>query len=235
MGQKVNPISFRLGIVENWQSTWFAKKKDFANFLQEDIFIRKFIDDRFSSGGITKVEIERVADSLRIKLHTARPGIVIGRKGVEIDRINNELRSLLKRQVIIDVLEVENPALDAQFVAQTIANQVGRNFSFRYVVKRTIQTTMQSGGKGIKVRVSGRLSGTEIARSELYKEGRNPLHTLRAIISYGYATARTTYGAIGIKVWIYRGEGTNKDDLMTKSQIPNKKISRNRKFQRKRF
>ena len=235
MGQKVNPISFRLGIVENWQSTWFAKKKDFANFLQEDIFIRKFIDDRFSSGGITKVEIERVADSLRIKLHTARPGIVIGRKGVEIDRINNELRSLLKRQVIIDVLEVENPVLDAQFVAQTIANQVGRNFSFRYVVKRTIQTTMQSGGKGIKVRVSGRLSGTEIARSELYKEGRNPLHTLRAIISYGYATARTTYGAIGIKVWIYRGEGTNKDDLMTKSQIPNKKISRNRKFQTKRF
>ena len=205
MGQKVNPLSLRLGIIENWRSNWFAKG-NYGDLIKEDLLIRNFITKRFIRGGITRIDIEKVADRIRIILHTTRPGIVIGRKGAEIDRLSNELYNLLKKQVTVDVEEVKDPNLNAQFIADAIVYQLAKKSSYRYVIKRAIAVAMQSGAKGIKVRASGRLAGTEISRSEQYKEGRIPLHTLRAAIDYGVVTAHTKYGTIGIKVWVYKGE-----------------------------
>lgn len=205
MGQKVNPIGFRLAIIENWKSNWFPKRI-YADLIKEDLLIRNFIARKFVRGGITKIEIEKIADRVRIILHTARPGIVIGRKGVEIDRLSNELHNLLKKQVTVDVKELKKPNISAQFIANAIIFQIAKKGSHRYVIKRAIATAMQSGAKGIKIRGSGRLGGAEISRAEQYKEGRIPLHTLRANIDYGIATSHTKYGTVGIKVWVYKGE-----------------------------
>jgi len=210
MGQKVNPIGFRLGIIENWKSNWFSKGS-YADLIKEDLLIRKFIARRFVRGGITKIEIEKIADRVKIILHSARPGIVIGRKGVEIDRLSNELHDLLKKQVTVDVKEIKYPNISAQFIANAIIFQIAKKGSHRYVIKRAIATAMQSGAKGIKIRGAGRLGGAEISRAEQYKDGRIPLHTLRADIDYGVATSHTKYGTVGIKVWVYKGEVFGKE------------------------
>ena len=210
MGQKVNPIGFRLGIIENWKSNWFPKGS-YADLIKEDLLIRKFIARRFVRGGITKIEIEKIADRVKIILHSARPGIVIGRKGVEIDRLSNELHDLLKKQVTVDVKEIKYPNISAQFIANAIIFQIAKKGSHRYVIKRAIATAMQSGAKGIKIRGAGRLGGAEISRAEQYKDGRIPLHTLRADIDYGVATSHTKYGTVGIKVWVYKGEVFGKE------------------------
>ncbi len=210
MGQKVNPIGFRLGIIEDWKSSWFPKGS-YANLIKEDVLIRNFITKKFVRGGITKIEIEKIADSVRIVLHTAKPGIVIGRKGVEINRLSTELHDLLKKQVTVDVKELKRPNLNAQFIANGIIFQIAKKGSYRYVIKKAIATAMQSGAKGIKIRGAGRLGGAEISRAEQYKQGRIPLHTLRANIDYGMATSHTKYGTVGIKVWVYKGEVFGKE------------------------
>ncbi len=210
MGQKVNPISLRLGFIENWRSNWF-RHHHLGPLILEDYRIREFLNKRFADSGITRIDIERLADQVRIKIQASRPGLIIGRKGVEINTVSEELRKICQKDVTIDVTEVPNPALDANFMAQSIAFQLSRrSSSYRFVCKRAIETAMQQGAGGIKIRVSGRLAGAEISRSETYKEGKIPLHTLNAIIDYARATAYTTYGTIGVKVWIYKGDAKEK-------------------------
>ncbi|MGF1678990.1 MAG: 30S ribosomal protein S3 [Candidatus Methylacidiphilales bacterium] len=203
MGQKVHPIGFRLAVKKDWRSMWYASKKDFPVFLNEDFRIRQFIKKRLATAAISKVMIERAANRLRVNIFTARPGVVIGRKASELDKIKEEIRELVPlRDVLVDVKEIKNPELDAQLVAENIAVQLERRISFRRAMKKAIQTTMDFGALGIKVRCAGRLQGAEIARTEQYREGKVPLHTLRANIDYGFAEASTTAGIIGIKVWI---------------------------------
>ncbi|HCG76554.1 MAG: 30S ribosomal protein S3 [bacterium (Candidatus Ratteibacteria) CG_4_10_14_3_um_filter_41_18] len=216
MGQKVNPISLRLGIIEDWRSNWFAKR-GYGEFIRDDLLIRNFVAKKFIRGGITRVDLERIGDKVRVILHTTRPGIVIGRKGAEINRLGDDLHNLLKKQIVIDVKEVRKPNLDAQFVADAIVYQIAKNTSYRYVIKQAIASAMASGAKGIKVRASGRLAGTEISRSEQYKEGKIPLHTLRAVISYGASTSHTKYGTVGVKVWVYQGEIFKKEAENTRT------------------
>lgn len=203
MGQKVHPTGFRLAVRRNWRSMWYASKKDFPEYIREDHRIRKFLTERLASAAVSKVMIERASNRLRVNIFTARPGVVIGRKASELDKIKEEVRALVpNRDVMVDVKEVKNPELDAQLVAENIALQLERRISFRRAMKKAIQTTMDFGAEGIKVRCAGRLQGAEIARTEEYREGKVPLHTLRANIDYGTAEARTTAGVIGIKVWI---------------------------------
>ena len=205
MGQKVNPIGLRLKITRTWDSRWYAEK-EFPNLVYEDYRIRKLIKNRAYHAGISKIEIERAAQRLRIKIHTARPGIVIGKKGVEIDALKNEVQKLVKAPVQIDIREVRRPELDAQLVAENVASQLERRISFRRAMKRAVGMAMKFGALGIKVATAGRLGGAEMSRREWYIEGRVPLHTLRADIDYGFAEAKTTYGVIGVKVWIFKGE-----------------------------
>jgi small subunit ribosomal protein S3 len=205
VGQKVHPVGFRTGIYLDWQSRWYAPKKDFARLLKEDRVIREFIKKEFAGAGIPKVEIERKADALRIIVHTAKPGILIGRKGVKAEELKQRLETMLSRKVGLDILEIAKPELNATLVAEGIAEQLVKRASFRRTMKRAIQQTMERGAKGIKVQVGGRLGGSEIARVEKQIRGSIPLSTLRADIDYGTATAKTTYGAIGVKVWIYVG------------------------------
>jgi len=206
MGQKVNPIGFRLGIVERWRSVWFADDKNFKHFLREDLDTKKFLNESFPRGTVTKIEIEKVAEKIRVILHSPRPGVVLGRKGSEINRVKEALYGFLQKQVTIDVNEIKNPGLDAMFLADSIAQQLERRVPHRICIKKAMALAMQSGALGIKVRVGGRLGGAEISRSEQYKEGKVPLHTLRAKINYGTATAVTKFGCIGVKVWIFVGE-----------------------------
>lgn len=205
MGQKTHPIGFRTGIYLDWQSRWYAPKKEFARLLKEDRTIREFVKKEFQGAGIPKVEIERKADALRIIVHTAKPGILIGRKGVKAEELKQRLETMLKRKVGLDILEIAKPELNATLVAEGIAEQLVKRASFRRTMKRAIQQTMERGAKGIKVQVGGRLGGAEIARVEKQIRGSIPLSTLRADIDYGTATAMTTYGTIGVKVWIYVG------------------------------
>jgi len=205
LGQKVNPIGFRLGIVRSWDSHWFAKR-NYAQLLHEDLEIRKYIEQQLSHTGISKVEIERVADKVRVNIYTARPGIIIGKKGLEVDKLKKDLQQKINKQVFINIIEVRKAELDAKLVAEGIAMQLEKRVSFRRAMKKTVTTAMRMGAGGIKVACSGRLAGAEIARREWYREGRVPLHTLRAIIDYGTAEAKTTYGLIGVKVWIFKGE-----------------------------
>jgi small subunit ribosomal protein S3 len=205
VGQKVHPVGFRTGIYLDWQSRWYAPKKDFSRLLKEDRVIREFIKKEFAGAGIPKVEIERKADALRIIVHTAKPGILIGRKGVKAEELKQRLETMLSRKVGLDILEIAKPELNATLVAEGIAEQLVKRASFRRTMKRAIQQTMERGAKGIKVQVGGRLGGSEIARVEKQIRGSIPLSTLRAEIDYGTATAKTTYGAIGVKVWIYVG------------------------------
>ena len=205
MGQKVHPIGFRLGIIKTWDSRWYAER-EFPQFVVEDKRIRQFIKDRLYHAGISKIEIERAANRVRIKIHTARPGIVIGKKGAEIEKLKKDLEKKINRQTFIDTIEVKRPELDAQLVAENIALQLERRVAFRRAMKRAVATALKFGAQGIKVECSGRLGGAEMARTEWYREGRVPLHTLRADIDYGFAEAKTIYGVIGVKVWIFKGE-----------------------------
>lgn len=207
MGHKVNPISFRLGFNRTWDSRWYASKKDFGKFLLEDVKIRSYIKKKFSHTGIPSIIIaRRTPEKVRITINTARPGLVVGRRGAEIDRLREELREQIGREVIIDIREVKVPELSAQLVAENIARQLERRISFRRAMKRSLADTMARGAEGIKVRVAGRLGGTEMSRTEGYKIGKIPLQTLRADIDYGFDQAFTTYGTIGVKVWICKGE-----------------------------
>jgi small subunit ribosomal protein S3 len=206
MGQKVNPNGFRLGITTDFKSRWFAEKQ-YAEYVKEDVAIRRLMGKGMERAGISKVEIERTRDRVRVDIHTARPGIVIGRRGAEADRIRGELEKLTGKQVQLNILEVKNPEGDAQLVAQGVAEQLSNRVSFRRAMRKSMQSTLKSPGvKGIRVQCSGRLGGAEMSRSEFYREGRVPLHTLRANIDYGFYEARTTFGRIGVKVWIYKGE-----------------------------
>lgn len=205
MGQKVHPIGFRLGVTKTWSSKWFAGK-DFSELLQEDMRIRNFIKTKLHHAGVSKIEIERAANQVKINIYTARPGIVIGRKGVEIEALKNELQKLSSKNIYINIQEVRRPEIDAQLVAENVALQLVRRVAFRRAMKKSVTSALKLGAQGIKISCAGRLGGAEMARSEWYREGRVPLHTLRADIDYGFAEAHTTYGAIGVKVWIFKGE-----------------------------
>ncbi|MCB7136772.1 30S ribosomal protein S3 [Cellulosimicrobium marinum] len=215
MGQKVHPHGYRLGITTDHRSRWFADStkpgQRYRDYVREDVQIRKLMSTGLERAGISKVEIERTRDRVRVDIHTARPGIVIGRRGAEADRIRGELEKLTGKQVQLNILEVKNAEIDAQLVAQGIAEQLASRVSFRRAMRKGIQSAQRAGAKGIRVQVSGRLGGAEMSRSEFYREGRVPLHTLRANIDYGFFEARTTFGRIGVKVWIYKGDMTEKE------------------------
>jgi len=207
MGQKVNPISFRIGFNKEWSSQWYANKKDFGALLLEDDKLRIYIKKKFYHTGISKIQIfRRTPEKVRIKIFTARPGLVVGRRGAAIDSLREELRRLVNREVIIDISDIKTPELNAQLVAENVANQLCRRISFRRAVKRSIGDTMARGAGGVKIQVAGRLGGREMCRTESYKKGKIPLQTLRADIDYGFAEAFTSYGTIGVKTWIYLGE-----------------------------
>jgi small subunit ribosomal protein S3 len=206
VGQKVNPHGFRLGITTDFKSRWYAPSKLYKDYVAEDVAIRRMLQRGMERAGISKVEIERTRDRVRVDIHTARPGIVIGRRGAEADRIRGDLEKLTGKQIQLNILEVKNPEIDAQLVAQGVAEQLSSRVSFRRAMRKAMQTAMKGGAKGIRVQCAGRLGGAEMSRSEFYREGRVPLHTLRADIDYGFYEARTTFGRIGVKVWIYRGE-----------------------------
>jgi small subunit ribosomal protein S3 len=205
LGQKVNPIGFRLGIHRDWDSKWFAGK-EYSNFVLEDYSIRRFLKKKLQQAGVSKIEIERAASKVRIKIYTARPGLVIGKKGAEIQNLKNEMENKIKREVFIDIQEVRKPEIDAQLLAENIAMQLVRRVSFRRVMKKSVTSALRFGVQGIKIACSGRLGGAEMARREWYRRGRVPLHTIRADIDYGVAEAFTTYGVIGVKVTIFKGE-----------------------------
>jgi len=216
LGQKVNPIGLRLGIVKTWDSRWFADK-NYAKFIYEDYKIRKFLKKKLFHAGISKIEIERFTKRIRIRVFAARPGIIIGKKGSEIALLKKELEKMLTPEVLIDIKEVRRPEIDSQLVAENIALQLERRIAFRRAMKRSVSSAMRFGAQGIKIICSGRLGGAEMARTEWYKEGRIPLHTLRADVDYGFTEARTTYGTIGIKVFIFKGEVLNSDHNITRS------------------
>jgi len=205
VGQKINPIGFRLGIVKTWNSKWFAER-DYAKMLHEDLRIRKFIKEKLFDAGISRVLIERAAGKIKINVHTARPGIVIGKKGARADEVKGELQKMSEAEVFLNIHEVRKAEIDAQLVAENVAAQLERRASFRRVMKKAVGTALRMGAQGVKIRCAGRLGGAEMARREWYREGQVPLHTLRADIDYGHALARTTYGVIGVKCWIYKGE-----------------------------
>ncbi len=217
MGQKTHPRGLRLGIIEGWDSKWFADGKDYTTLLHEDLKLRDFIKKRLYHAGISRIEIERMANKAKINIHTARPGIVIGKKGAEIDRLKADVQKLMKgREAFINIHEVRRPDLDPQLVAENIALQLERRVAFRRAMKEAVVRAMRMGALGVRVQVSGRLGGTEIARREWYREGRVPLQTLRADVAYGFAEAKTTYGVIGVKVWIFRGEILTRQEEMAK-------------------
>jgi len=205
LGQKTHPIGFRLGVIRNWSSNWFDEK-NFAENLDEDITLRKYIRQRMPNAGISRIELNRTSKKITLTIHTSRPGIVIGKGGSEVDQLREEVKALTNMEVQINVNEVKRPELDAYLVADNIARQIERKISFRRVIKKAIQSTMRMGAEGIRIRAAGRLGGSEMARQENYHEGRVPLHTLRADIDFATITAKTTYGSIGIKVWICNGE-----------------------------
>jgi small subunit ribosomal protein S3 len=215
MGQKVNPFGFRLGITTDHRSRWFSDSNQpgqrYKDYVAEDVKIRRFLEHRLDRAGIAKVVLERTKDRVRVDLHTARPGIVIGRRGAEAERLRGDLEKLTGKQIQLNILEVKNPDADAQLVAQGVAEQLAARVAFRRAMRKGLQGAMHTGAKGVRIQVSGRLGGAEMSRSEFYREGRVPLHTLRANIDYGFYEARTTFGRIGVKVWIYKGEVTDRE------------------------
>ena len=206
MGQKVSPVVLRIGINKNWRSVWFADPKDFARNIEEDYKIRKYIHKKFVQGAVSGVEIERLADQIKIRIASARPGVIIGRRGADIDRLRQDLAKITPKEITVDIREIKNPAVDANLVAQSVAFQMEKRVGFRRAMKRAVEQSIQAGAKGIKVIVSGRLDGAEIARREKYHVGKIPLQTFRADIDYGFTEAVTTFGCIGVKVWIYKGD-----------------------------
>jgi small subunit ribosomal protein S3 len=205
LGQKTNPYGFRLGIIRSWRSRWYSEK-DYASQLQEDLRIRGYVKGRLNHAGVSSIEIERRSNRVNILIATARPGIVIGKKGAEIENLKKDLQKLTTKEVSINIIEIRRPETDAQLTAENVAMQLERRIAFRRAMKKTVLSSMKLGAKGIKIQVAGRLGGAEMSRTEWYREGRVPLHTVRADIEYGVAEARTTYGIIGVKVWIYKGE-----------------------------
>jgi len=214
LGQKVNPIGLRLGIIKTWDSRWYAGKK-YSDYILEDYNIRKFIKKKLYHAGISRIEIERSSKRVRLRIFTSRPGIVIGKKGSEISQLKKELEKIIPHEVLIDIQEVRKPEIDAQLVAENIALQIVRRVAFRRAMKRGVSSAMRFGAKGVKIICSGRLGGAEMARTEWYKEGRVPLHTLRAAIDYGFIEANTTYGIVGVKVFIFKGEILDKNAIST--------------------
>jgi small subunit ribosomal protein S3 len=218
MGQKTHPKIFRVGVIESWDSKWFASR-DYADLLHEDFRVKRFLKQRLYHAGISRIEIERAATKAKINIHTARPGIVIGKKGAEIDKLKQELAGLTQREVYINIHEVRRPDLDAQLVSENVALQLERRVSFRRAMKESVSRAVRMGAQGVRIQCAGRLGGAEIARTEWYREGRVPLHTLRADISYGLAESKTTYGVIGVKVWIFRGEVLTKEEEQQKAAL----------------
>ena len=224
MGQKVHPTGIRLGIVKDHTSTWFAEGRDYANNLNNDLQVRSFLQDRLKQASVSRIQIERPAQNARITIHTARPGIVIGKKGEDVEKLRNEVTKMMGVPVHINIEEVRKPELDGKLVAESVSSQLERRVMFRRAMKRAVQNAMRLGAKGIKIQVSGRLGGAEIARTEWYREGRVPLHTLRADIDYATAEAHTTYGVIGVKVWIFKGEILGGiEEVRAKQNAPKKK------------
>ena len=219
MGQKVNPIGLRLGINRTWDSRWYANKGQYADLLHEDLAIREFLQKKLHAAGVSRIIIERPHKKCRVTIYTARPGVVIGKKGADIEKLRLELQKRTSSETVLNIVEIRKPEIDSTLVAENIAQQLERRVAFRRAMKRAMQTAMRMGALGIRVNVSGRLGGAEIARMEWYREGRVPLHTLRADIDYGVATARTTYGAIGIKVWIFKGEIMEHDPLAQEKRL----------------
>ena len=217
MGQKVNPIGMRLGIIKTWNSRWFAGK-DYSKYVFEDHRIRKFLKKELYHAGISRIDIERSSKRIKLKISAARPGIIIGKKGSEIEALKKKLEKMLTQEVLVDIQEVRKPEIDAQLVAENVANQLIRRVAFRRAMKRRVSSAMRFGAQGIKIICSGRLGGAEMARTEWYKDGRVPLHTLRADIDYGVTSAKTTYGAIGIKVYIFKGEILKDDQLQSEGK-----------------
>ena len=212
MGQKVHPFALRLGFIRTWNSRWFAKHADYSRFLKEDYGIRNFIKKRFKTAAVSKVIIERLAERIKIRIYSARPGIIIGRHGADIERLREDLNSMVKKEISIDIEEVKNAAIDAQLVSENIAMQLEKRIAFRRAVKRAMEQAMNAGAKGIRVCCAGRLNGAEMSRTETYKTGKVPLQTLRADIDYGFSEALTTYGLIGVKSWIYKGDILNRGE-----------------------
>lgn len=210
MGQKVHPTGLRVGIIEDWRSKWY-EDKNYAKWLHEDLALREYAKKKLHSTGISKVEIERAANRVKVSVHTAKPGIIIGKKGAGVEDLRNELQRLTESNVLLNIVEVRKAELDAQLVAENVAQQMERRVSFRRAMKKAVSTTMRFGAKGIRINCAGRLGGAEMSRREWYLEGRVPLHTLRANIDYGFAEAKTTFGVIGVKVWIFKGEVLDKD------------------------
>lgn len=217
MGQKVHPFGFRVGFIKNWDSRWFAKKNTFGKILEEDVKIRDYVNKNLEAAGVSRVEIERAADKAKVIISTSRPGIVIGRKGADIDRLRDEIQAITGKEIYIDIKEIKEPNKDAKLIAKNIALQLEKRVSFRRAMKRAVSQAMSSGVEGIKISCAGRLGGAEMKRTENYKEGKIPLHTLRADIDYGLVEAITTYGKIGVKVWLYKGEKKAKQYLDEKS------------------
>lgn len=229
MGQKVNPIGLRLGYIRGWDSNWFASKKDFSEKLMEDDRIRTYLEARMAKGGIARIVIERTIKRITLTIHTAKPGVIIGKGGAEVDKIREELKKLTGKEVQINILEVKRPELDAKLVAASIAQQLKARISHRRAMKQAVAATMRVGAQGIKIKLAGRIGGAEIARSEEYKEGRIPLHTLRAEIDYASVGAKTIYGIIGVKVWIFKGEIYGKPDLSPNAAVAANEANRPKK------
>ena len=206
MGQKVHPTGMRLGIIKDWTSTWYADSRDYSRFLHTDMQVREYLKGKLSNASVSRIQIERPANNARVIIHTARPGIVIGKKGEDIERLRFDISTMMGVPAQVSVEEIRKPELDAYLVAESVAQQIERRIMFRRAMKRAVSNSMRLGALGIKINVAGRLNGAEIARSEWYREGRVPLHTLRADIDYGFAESKTTYGVIGVKVWIFKGE-----------------------------
>ena len=223
MGQKVSPVGLRIGVNKDWESKWYASNKDFSKYLNNDVKIRKFLEKKFKTAGIAKIVVERNAKRCEVIMYVQRPGLVIGQNGTEIENVKKQVSKLVKEDIQISVVEVKNPDLNAKLVAETIAHNIENRVSFRVAQKKAIRNTMKAGAKGIKTLVSGRLGGADIARGEGYSEGTTPLHTLRADIDYATAEADTTYGKIGVKVWIYKGEILNKEVKGGNSHVNAKK------------
>ncbi len=224
MGQKVNPIGLRLGVNRTWDSRWFANDADYSQLLHEDLAIRKSLEAKLKQAGVSKIIIERPAKKARVTIHTARPGVVIGKKGADIEKLRSEIAKMTKSDVYLNIVEIRKPEIDAQLVSENVAQQMERRVSIRRAMKRAVQSAMRMGAEGIRINCSGRLGGAEIARMQWYREGRVPLHTLRANIDYGESTAFTTYGACGVKVWIYKGDIMAHDpmalDRLAQEQAP---------------
>jgi small subunit ribosomal protein S3 len=226
MGQKVNPIGLRLGVNRTWDSRWYANDQNYAGLLHEDIKLREFLYERLAQAGVSKIIIERPAKKARVTIHTARPGVVIGKKGADIEKLRLEVAKMTSAEVHLNIVEIRKPEIDAKLVAENIAQQLSRRVAFRRAMKRAVQSAMRLGAEGIRINCGGRLGGAEIARMEWYREGRVPLHTLRADVDYGTATAKTTYGTCGVKVWVFKGEIMQHDPMAQDKRIAEQQLAR---------